>query len=476
MQDDTETKDLAIDNMDAVFRQAILTIIAADAEDADEGIAGGCSRPRERIQRVYRYDDNLRLNVTEMCDTGNPIIATISSPWSRRAWTFQERHFSKRILLFLNSSVYWSCGCLRWAEDRCSLSERNAPPWDYYDQPIFETDSFALYLNSPGIIGQEALLFAWQNLLETYSGLDLTFQSDILRALAGLQTYFSHFFKTEFLFGNPIEGFANYLWWFPSGPTRAMRRLTDGVIPTWSWAGSVCETQFYRFEIPDRKESTRERFVLTMPPNGQDEGEDPDILSAKALKLHTMSRMLRLEERTQRSPFAGLPYQYCFNYDLVTSEGVVLGIVSSMSERIYNRYYEPAATTTATEEPANSSDANVETDDNASNAEIEKEDTELESESSSPESKADTASEVKNDADAPLGGWGPREFIVVSNELMDGGGKGLVLRHPFYWVLMVERKGDIVHRVGIGRVEADIWHKGEEEGEDGFAWKDVLLI
>jgi hypothetical protein len=61
VQDDEESKPLQINHMDAIYRQAVLTIVAGDNSDSSDGISGLDSRPREKFQRTYNYRHDLTL-------------------------------------------------------------------------------------------------------------------------------------------------------------------------------------------------------------------------------------------------------------------------------------------------------------------------------------------------------------------------------------------------------------------------------
>jgi hypothetical protein len=65
IQDDEKSKPIQINHMDAIYRQALLTIVAGDNLTAIDGISGLASRPREHFQRTYEYRSDLIFTANE---------------------------------------------------------------------------------------------------------------------------------------------------------------------------------------------------------------------------------------------------------------------------------------------------------------------------------------------------------------------------------------------------------------------------
>jgi hypothetical protein len=164
--------------------------------------------------------------------------------WASRAWTFQERIFSRRLLIFADSTVHWNCACVHWSEAEPNASEDGPPPWKYYNNPVFR-DNPILYLKGLDLPGDNSLNFVWQNVVLTVVGLELSFEQDILIAIAGMENYIAQYFNTSFIFGHPTKNFVDFLLWLPN-PSQVRRRDAPG-IPSWSWAGVSILCQFLLF-------------------------------------------------------------------------------------------------------------------------------------------------------------------------------------------------------------------------------------
>jgi hypothetical protein len=136
----------------------------------------------------------------------------MQSEWAKRAWTFQERIFPRRLLMFVDSTVHWSCSCLRWSEKEPSPSEDGPPPWEYYNEPIF-SDNPMLYFKGREFPGENSINFVWQHMVKNIVDLKLTFEKDILIAIVSLENYVAQCFDTWFIFGHPQQIFLDCLLW-----------------------------------------------------------------------------------------------------------------------------------------------------------------------------------------------------------------------------------------------------------------------
>jgi len=105
IQDDESVMLEVVDKMDSVYREGILTIVAATGADAYSGIPGvrpdtrfleQCSLNVRGVQLLDSVDEHQFRIYHESKD---PEWVS-SAPWSRRAWTFQEALVSRRSLFF----------------------------------------------------------------------------------------------------------------------------------------------------------------------------------------------------------------------------------------------------------------------------------------------------------------------------------------------------------------------------------------
>ncbi|KAI1081588.1 heterokaryon incompatibility protein-domain-containing protein [Whalleya microplaca] len=132
VQDDYEDKYSQVMMMDSIYRRASCTIVAASGDDANAGLPGVEEGSRHIIQHTAIYSDELTL-LSLLPGCGD---AVKKSTWNGLCWTYQERLLSRRLLIFTNDTVYFTCGKSVWSEDfnlqGCDISisaaQRNIVP------------------------------------------------------------------------------------------------------------------------------------------------------------------------------------------------------------------------------------------------------------------------------------------------------------------------------------------------------------
>lgn len=402
IQDDDEgSKPFQINHMDAIYRQAILTIVAADNLSATDGISGVGTSPRMNFQRTYLYRPDLTLTAKEAV-MGDIEVEVMQSNWASRAWTFQERIFSRRLLVFVNSTVYWSCSCLRWSETELNPSEDGPPPWDYYNQPVFR-DNPTLYLKGLELPGDNSINFIWQNVVYTFSELKLSFEKDVFHAIAGLENYVGQYFDTAFIFGHPQKNFLDSLLWLPFN-WKLRRRDAAGIrIPSWSWASWVGLLKYpevqphqrkypkLRITPPTWKNISNSRVSISCPHSG-------------VLDIHTMVSKVRVvgsmrkREETPECPEVGYVGPVAMRLAVLNQAGKCVGRACIS---------------------------------------------------------------LVEDFDGEV------EAIIVAKKLPDVKKDSRVLLS--HWIMIIEWKGDVAERIGLGVITDEAWQ------ETGPVWRDIKL-
>jgi len=395
IQDDDEaSKASQINYMDAIYRQAVLTIVAGDTLGAQFEISGIGTNPRETIQRTYSYRPGLTLTAKEAV-IGDVEVRIMQSEWASRAWTFQERIFSRRLLIFVDSTVYWSCSCIRWSETEPNPSEDGPPPWEYYN----------VYFKGRQLTGENSINFVWQHMVENIADLKLTFEKDVLIAIAGLENYVAQYFDTWFIFGHPQLIFLDSLLWVTCTSTKPVRRRNAPQIPSWSWA-SIVGYIIYVEMRPHQKKYPRLRISTPTWENDSNSRASSSCTHSGILDIHTMVSKVHIvgsmrDERAQEEcPEVGFVLPHLMPLAVMNQAGKCIGYAS--------------------------------------------------------------ISLVDDDIDEEV------EAIVLAEKLPDEGKESLEAPLSF-WIMIIEWKGEIAERVGLGLVTGKDWQEMRP------VWRDIKL-
>ncbi|KAK0702658.1 heterokaryon incompatibility protein-domain-containing protein [Lasiosphaeris hirsuta] len=218
VQDDSGSDWLeAIRKMDVVYGAAYVVICAAGSPSAFGGIdgvvtergpAGGGKRNVEQIAGGFR-----------LARRGDDNNDDDSLPYYQRGWTYQEEHFASRSLVFSGGGVTLSC------RSGVIFSENTTDDTSWIDTP--RTNSFPGDGNDIGEI---------EGKIQNYTPRQLTVETDIYRAFAGVARQIGRNLKCDLCQGLPTRFFDWFLLWEPlRGPYATQHRRMAA--PSWSWAG-----------------------------------------------------------------------------------------------------------------------------------------------------------------------------------------------------------------------------------------------
>ncbi|EAT84904.1 hypothetical protein HBI56_078020 [Parastagonospora nodorum] len=155
---------------------------------------------------------------------------TLKTTWNKRAWTYQEYHFSDLCLVFANQRAYYECR---------SSTRSEVMPHDFTQELTMKVS-----YHPPETTGTALGLL--QHHLFYYEDRQLTFEHDILDAFSAVLDEIGERYDTEFCWGLPINEFLRTLLWtkhsddYSVSQPAFLRRAPrpDGIFfPSWSWVG-----------------------------------------------------------------------------------------------------------------------------------------------------------------------------------------------------------------------------------------------
>ncbi|POS74774.1 hypothetical protein DHEL01_v206829, partial [Diaporthe helianthi] len=150
-QENQATKHKQIFHMDAVYRHACLSIIAAAGADQSTGLPV-VTQDRPARQASIQTDE-----VSILSKLPSPVSQIANSKWASRAWTFQDAILSHRQLVFTDDQLYFECDSMH-----C------------YESLFF------------GVGHQTAGILTYAHCADEYTRRSLTFDEDCLNAFTGV--------------------------------------------------------------------------------------------------------------------------------------------------------------------------------------------------------------------------------------------------------------------------------------------------
>lgn len=192
------------------YRNAHLTISALDASDGSEGFL---HTPRAIPTAQVSGNELWREAGLSWGDTFR------QSPLSSRGWVLQERILSRRVLHFAKGELLWECM-------ECSARERSLR--------VSQEDNGKRFIGPRHIDdGATIEIGQWYHVICQYSGLNLTFDEDVLAAIDGISSTLRDATSLHYAAGLWEEHLPYGLLWYCENVHLIG---SSAVAPSWSWA------------------------------------------------------------------------------------------------------------------------------------------------------------------------------------------------------------------------------------------------
>ena len=254
IQDEPSDMACEITNMRGIYRGAIFTISASRATCVTEGLLhhrhAEYEQPGPCQFRVVGGDGNLGGSIILLRPGSSGHELEAPEPLQRRAWAFQERVISSRVLEF---------GSIRttWQDERSGYSPEADCGWDFdpdandniskLRETIWRTSSTAVQRETVEkgdlwVEDDESYKApVWSFIVQEYTKRNLTFGMDKLPALEGLAEWYRTWLgarETSYLAGIWSHHLPEGLVWRVSADSSSPRQLPrpEWRAPSWSWA------------------------------------------------------------------------------------------------------------------------------------------------------------------------------------------------------------------------------------------------
>jgi hypothetical protein len=232
LQDRNTDKLAQIYQMDSIYANSTLTIVAAGD---NQGGLPGILKPRPKINTVQAGP----LTIVGDARASSESHWSDNTAWSSRAWTLQEYIISHRRVIFTADQVYWCCQGSFWRESiyLASFIHHYESILPDFEKPL--TDRHTMSIKGFATKSRPRYVSRVSEVVEQYSGRNLTVQTDILSAFQGilnaiiaLDPQKDHFWALttwDFEFELDWSDANNYASKGEFVP------IADGMFPSWSW-------------------------------------------------------------------------------------------------------------------------------------------------------------------------------------------------------------------------------------------------
>lgn len=224
------------------YRYAYLTIAATASNNSGEGCfrkvsTGSVARPLRRtpgvVVRERRWPD---LSAQML-----PSYEILDYPLLQRAWVYQERRMSPRMIHFTNSQLVWECQRFIQGEDGATINKEK----------------------STAVCGDgksTSNIFDWQTTVEEYSCLHLSFEEDRLPAISAIVQAEMRIRKDDVYMAGMWKNMLleDLLWCRPEGSPFIRRDYfrPERTSPSWSWSSVMGPVRFGKIG-PSRLDGVR---------------------------------------------------------------------------------------------------------------------------------------------------------------------------------------------------------------------------
>jgi hypothetical protein len=294
VQNSDSDKRAQIDQMDAVYANSDLTIVAAGD---DQGRLAGVTQPRAEIDSIRAGS---LVFVSDPCSYSESHWFD-NVAWSTRAWTLQEYILSHRKLIFTGDQVYWWCQCASWRESvhLASLTHRYQALREIHNAPMSNVHKHSI--KALAARSRRDYADSFGEIIEEYSGRQLTVQADRLSAISGILNAIHNLNpRRKYFWALTTCSFEIELDWFDLNPSESKGEfvpIAGSMFPSWSWlsfpgpvgsvSGDRCVACFRLFYEPssanfDCKRISDSKFIV--PPGTSDSSHIPWQVSAKHIQ------------------------------------------------------------------------------------------------------------------------------------------------------------------------------------------------
>jgi len=262
IQDDPDDLVQELASMPQIYQRAWVTISASTAASVSDGFlqnrcyshSSGTCQTRVPISLPYVANDGSTTGKITFVHLSDACSLEEAEPINQRAWTYQERRLSPRLLDFRYNQVVLYC----YTDKQCQGEGSNAL-WSHEDTDSKEEEQ----LYRPCLNDQS--LPAWHGIVNDYANRKLSLPSDKLTALSALADLHKQSTNYTYLAGLWKETLISDLRW--SNVTQHLySRPKEYRAPSWSWASIELDSGGKLYKRPDRNKGCTNSLLYKSDP------------------------------------------------------------------------------------------------------------------------------------------------------------------------------------------------------------------
>jgi hypothetical protein len=314
IQDDPEDWQDEAAKMATVFREAILTLSATTSSNC----FGGCGYS-DALQPASHFEGTVlpfAARDTSLASWDNPFKRIVKGPVHQRAWIFQEKLLSRRIVHTTNEQFVWQCASLVQSEDRCYKQDWRMD--SYSELGLLDSHVQEGVEGDAQLKTQEVKSFFWDmrwwTWVHDYMSRKLSHPSDQYAAFAGAVQLFREMTGDEPVAGLWRRHLPLHLAWkvFQGSmgidhlPTRGTRR------PSWTWMSYPQDNavSVHNSEIDQSDLLANRKFICAEIIDIQIQWSGKSWTSTPAGSIKIRSRVDWLSSRTGYGDFVDVSWAF----------------------------------------------------------------------------------------------------------------------------------------------------------------------